>query len=41
MEDKFYWVKQEFNSDVKKELDEIKTIIRTTIIEFHNYVFPK
>ena len=41
MEDKFFWIKQEFDSKTKKELDEIKTLIRATIMEFHNYVFPK
>lgn len=44
MEDKFLKVDEEFwsmNKQIKEELDNVKSVIRDTIIDFHNYVFPK
>lgn len=30
-----------FTADVKKEIDDIKTVINDTILDFHNFEFPK
>lgn len=29
------------DSKIKKEVDDVKSVIRDTIIDFHNYIFPK
>lgn len=43
MEEKFLsaWGEQKLDSNLKKELDDVKQIIMQTSMDFHNYVFPK
>jgi len=41
MEDKFLNVNEGLNPKTKQELDDVKAVIRDTLTDFHNYVFPK
>lgn len=41
MDEKFLSPNTKIDSTVNKEVDDIKSIIRETVMDFHNYVFPK
>jgi len=41
MDEKIISPDTELNSTIKKEVDDISSIIRETVMDFHNYVFPK
>lgn len=35
------WIKTILPDDKKREIDDVKNVIRDTLVDFHNYVFPK
>ena len=39
MEDNF--ISGEIPSSLKAEIDDVKSVVRDTIVDFHNYIFPK